>query len=157
MTGLDDLVRGFLSQKRIAVAGVSRNPREAANLIFRKLDGAGYHVVPVNPRTDDVEGRACYPDLAAIPNGVDGVVIATPPAAAEGLVEQCATLGIRWVWMHRSFGEGSVSPAAVERCRAHGIRVIAGACPMMFCQPVDFGHRCMRWLLGVTGGLPSSS
>lgn len=157
VTGLDELVQGFLSQKRIAVAGVSRNPREAANLIFRKLDGAGYDVVPVNPRADEVEGRPCYPDLTAIPNGVDGVVIATPPSAAQALVEQCATLGIRWVWMHRSFGEGSVSPAAVEWCRTHDIRVIAGACPMMFCTPVDFGHRCIRWLLGVTGGLPASS
>lgn len=155
--GLDNLVRGFLSQKRIAVVGVSRNPREAANVIFRKLEGAKYDVVPVNPRADQAEGRPCYPDLAAVPEGVDAVVIATPPAAAQTLVEQCAGLGIRWVWMHRSFGQGSVSEAAVEWCRAHDINVIAGACPMMFCEPVDIGHRCMRWLLGVTGGLPKPS
>jgi len=155
VTGLDELVRGFLSQKRIVVAGVSRNSREAANVIFRKLDGAGYDVVPVNPRTDQAEGRPCYPDLAAVPDKVDAVVIATPPSAADTLVAQCADLGIRWVWMHRSFGQGSVSQTAVDWCRAHDIHVIAGGCPMMFCKPVDVPHRCMKWLLGVTGGLPT--
>jgi hypothetical protein len=57
--------------------------------------------------------------------------------------------------MHRSFGTGSVSEEAVNLCREKGIEVIPGACPMMFCEPVDFGHRCMRWLLKVTGGLPA--
>jgi hypothetical protein len=33
--------------------------------------------------------------------------------------------------------------------------VIAGACPMMFGEHVDFGHTCMRWILKLTGGLPA--
>lgn len=49
----------------------------------------------------------------------------------------------------------SVSPAAVEFCRAHDITVIAGACPMMFGSGVDFGHTCLRFYLKLTGGLPT--
>ena len=49
----------------------------------------------------------------------------------------------------------SVSPEAVEYCRQHGIQVIAGACPMMFGDGVDFAHLCMRWSLKLTGGLPA--
>jgi hypothetical protein len=48
----------------------------------------------------------------------------------------------------------SVSAEAVALCQQHGISLIAGACPMMYCAPVDFGHRCMRWMMGATGGLP---
>ena len=48
----------------------------------------------------------------------------------------------------------SVSEEAVRFCSEHSITVIAGACPMMFCQPVDFGHKCMRWMMRFTGGLP---
>ena len=33
--------------------------------------------------------------------------------------------------------------------------VIAGACPMMFGPGADFGHTCMRWVLKLTGGLPT--
>ena len=146
----------FLAQKRIAVAGVSRRSGEAGNLIYRKLRDTGHEVFATNPRTEEVEGDTCYPDLESIPGGVDAVVIATPPAASEEVVRQCSALGISRVWMHRSFGQGSVSEPAVDYCREHGISVVPGACPMMFCQPVDFGHKCMRWCLGLMGKLPES-
>jgi predicted CoA-binding protein len=39
----------FLGKRRIAVAGVSRDSRQPANAIYRKLKGAGYQVYAVNP------------------------------------------------------------------------------------------------------------
>jgi predicted CoA-binding protein len=155
MEQLEEAVEDFLSQSRIAVAGVSRNSMEASHQVFRKLQSAGRVVYPINPRTSEIAGEPCYPDLASLPHPVDALMIATPPAATKKLVNRCAELGISRVWMHRSFGTGSVSDDAVELCRQHGIRVIAGACPMMFCKPVDIPHRCLRWILKVTGGLPN--
>lgn len=155
MPTLKGKVDDFLAQKRIAVAGVSREPKgSAANLIYQKLKSAGYQVFPLNPHAETVEGEKCYPDLKSIPDGVNGVVIVTPPEAVEQIVRECAETGVSRVWMHRSFGAGSVSEEAVQYCAENNISVIAGACPMMFCQPVDFGHKCMRWILGVTGKLP---
>lgn len=145
----------FLAQKRLAVAGVSRNPKgSAANLIYHKLCEAGYEVFPINPNAEATAGARCYPNLKAISPPVDGVVIATRPEIAEQIVHECAAIGISRVWMHRSFGAGSLSEAAVRFCHEHHIAVIAGGCPMMFCSPVDFGHKCMRWILKATGGLP---
>ena len=157
MPRLEEAAKDFLSQRRIAVAGVSRSPNEAANLIFRKLRESGHDVYPINPKTTEAEGVACYPDLASLPVLVDALVIVTPPSAAKVLVDQCATLGIRRVWMHRSLGGGSVSDDAVDACRRQGIHVIPGACPMMFCKPVDLGHKCMRWISKLSGQLPGSS
>lgn len=154
MATLQEAVDDFLAQRRIAVAGVSRRGTDAANAVYRKLKAAGYETFPVNPNADTVEGDTCYHDVAAIPGGVDGVVIATKPEVAEQIVRDCARLGVRRVWMHRSFGAGSVSPEAERIGRDAGLTVIAGGCPMMFCQPVDFGHRCIRFVLGLTGGLP---
>jgi len=154
MSRLDALVKDFLAQKRIAVAGVSRDTNQAANTVYKKLRGAGYQVFALNPNAQEVEGDACYPDLKALPEKADGIVISTPPEAADQIVRQCAEVGISRVWLHRSFGEGSVSPTAVKFCEENNISVIAGGCPMMFCKPVDFGHTCMRWALRLTGGLP---
>jgi predicted CoA-binding protein len=134
---------------------VSRKPKgSAANLIYQKLKSAGYQMFPLNPHAEMVEGEKCYPDLKSIPERVDGVVIVTPPEAVEEIVRECVESGVSRVWMHRSFGPGSVSEKAVQYCKQNNISVIAGACPMMFCQPVDFGHKCMRWILSVTGKLP---
>ena len=149
----------FLAQKRIAVAGVSReNSRHpVGNLIYHRLKKTGHDVFPVNPHLETFDGNTCYPDLRSIPGGVDGVVIVTRPETTERIVRDCSDAGVARVWMHQSMGRkaSSVSPAAVEYCRQHDISVIAGACPMMYGDGVDFGHRCMRWILGLTGGLPT--
>jgi predicted CoA-binding protein len=151
---LREAAREFLALKRIAVAGVSRTPNQAANGIYCKLRSSGCQVHAINPNAERVEGDPCYANLAAIPGGVDGLVIATRPAAAEELVRECARLGVRHVWMHRSLGQGSVSARAAAFCRENGISVIAGACPMMFAEPVDLAHKCMHVVLGWFGQLP---
>ena len=157
-TTLESRVHDFLAQKRIAVAGVSRNKSDhpAGNLIYHRLKTSGHDVFPVNPNMQTFEGDRCYPDLKSIPGGVDGVVIVTRPEVTEHIVHECSDAGVRRVWMHQSMGKGtSVSRAAVEYCRQHDIRVIAGACPMMYGASADFGHTCMRWILRLTGGLPA--
>ncbi len=159
MDTLKTKVDNFLAQKRIAVAGVShetsRHP--VANLIYRRLKTTGHDVFPVNPNLETFEGDACFPGVGSIPGGVDGVVIITRPGATEQIVRDCAEAGVARVWMHQSTArsETSVSPAAVQYCKEHGISVIAGACPMMYGPGADFGHTCMRWILGLTGGLPT--
>ncbi len=154
MATLNELVEDFLAQKRIAVAGVSRSGEGTANLIYRKLRDSGYQVFALNPHATEIEGDTCYPNLIAIPGGVAGVVVATTPEVTLTIAQECVDLGISRIWMHRSFGPGSVSEEAVALCRRHNMQVIDGACPMMFCQPVDMAHACMRWVLRVTGGLP---
>jgi uncharacterized protein len=157
-TPLDVKANHFLALKRIAVAGVSRDNSHhpAANLIYRRLKKTGHEVFPVNPQMQTFEGDRCYPNLQAIPGGVDGVVIVTRPEITERIVHDCGDAGVRRVWMHQSMGKGSsVSKEAVEYCRQRDISVIAGVCPMMYGPGADFGHTCMRWILRLTGGLPT--
>jgi predicted CoA-binding protein len=101
-------VSEFLAGRRLGVTGVSRDRRHFANAIYRKLLASGHEVFPVNPRASEVEGVRCYSDVSAIDGPLDGVVIASPPAASLALVRQCADRGVRRVWFHRSFGDGSV-------------------------------------------------
>ena len=157
-TPLETKVQDFLAQKRIAVVGVSRDNSQhpTGNLIYHRLKSAGHDLFPVNPHMQTFEGDRCYPNLQAIPGGVDGAVIVTRPEITERVVHDCSDAGVRRVWMHQSIAKGSsVSRRAVEYCGQHDISVIAGACPMMFGTGVDFGHTCMRWLLKLTGGLPT--
>ena len=155
MTTLAAKAELFLTQPRIAVAGVSRKRQDAANLIYRRLKARGYQAFPVNPHTAVVEGDPCYPSLAAIPGGVSAVVIVTRPRLTEEIVRQCTEAGVRHVWMHRSMvhGGSSVSDEAATFCQAHGVAVISGGCPLMFGRTSDFGHRCMRWIMRASGRL----
>lgn len=154
MASLPEPVAEFLRCRRIAVAGVSRSHDQAANAVFQKLRSSGYEVFPVNPNATEVEGVKCYPDLGAVPGPLDGVVIATAPAVSLEVVRQCRANGVRRVWLHRSFGRGSVSDEAVRACQEAGIACLVGGCPLMYCQPVDLGHRCIHWWLKRKGRVP---
>jgi uncharacterized protein len=147
-------VTTFLRGRRFAVAGVSRQPNQAANAVFRKLRDAGYEVFPTNPQASEVEGAKCYSHVGSVPGQLDGVVIATAPDVSVQIVRECSAHGVRRVWFHRSFGNGSVSEEAVRECDTRGIDCVVGGCPLMFCDPVDFGHKCMRWWLQRQGRVP---
>jgi hypothetical protein len=154
MVNVPESIAEFLRGRRIAVAGVSRESGQAANAVYRKLRDAAYEVFPVNPNASEVEGVRCYPDLGSIPGPIDGVVVATHPEVSLEVVHQCSQRGVPRVWFHRSFGQGSVSEVAIRECAARGVQCIVGGCPLMYCEPVDLGHRCMRWWLRRQGRLP---
>ena len=155
MSKLKEMAEDFLNQQRIAVVGVSRSETGTANAIYRKLRETGHTVFAVNPNSGSIDGEPFYPNLQAVPEPVHGVFTLTTPEVTEEVVLQCIEAKIPRVWMHRSFGN-SVSEKAVQMCRDNGIKVIPGACPMMFAEPVDFGHKCIKWWMGVTGKLPKN-
>ena len=155
MAPIKDAAAEFLSKKRVAVTGVSRNPQpHAGNTVYRRLRDRGYQVFAVNPNTDEVEGDRAYHSLASIPGGVDAVVIGTRPEIADETMRECVELGIKHVWMHRGPGAGSVSQSAAAFGRGHGVRVIDGGCPCMFGPTADFGHRAMRLVFTLAGNVP---
>ena len=154
MSTLREAAEEFLAQKRIAVAGVSRDTRQPANLIYRRLRDSGHEVYAVNPNAADAEGDPCFASVRELPVAVDGVVIVTTPEAAGGVARDCVAAGVPRVWFHRGLGPGSVSPEAIAYCSEHGVGVIPGGCPNMFGACSDPGHRCMRALLQLTGKVP---
>ena len=155
MTKIKEAASEFRANKRVAVTGVSRTPKShGGNIVYQRLRERGYEVFAVNPNADEVEGDPCYLDLKSIPDGVEAVVIGTRPEIAEETMRECADLGIRFVWMHRAFGGGSVSDRATEYGRQHGITVIDGGCPLMFEPTSDPGHKVLRALCTMTGKVP---
>jgi predicted CoA-binding protein len=145
----------FLAHRRIAVTGVSRKPQShGSNIVYQRLRQRGYEVFAVNPNAAEVEGDPCYPDIGSIPGGVEAVVIGTRPEIAGETMRECAHLGIEHVWMHRSFGKGSVSDAAADFGRSQGITVIDGGCPLMFDPTADAAHKVMRFVFTMTGKVP---
>ena len=148
MQSIKEAASAFLANKRVAVTGVSRTPKtHGSNTVYRRLRDRGYEVFAVNPNAAEVEGDPCYRDLKSIPGGVGAVVIGTRPERAEATVRECAELGIKHVWMHHGAGGTSVSAAATDYGRQHGITVIDGGCPCMFGPTADFGHKIMRVVL----------
>jgi predicted CoA-binding protein len=155
VTTINQAAADFLDNKRIAVTGVSREPKgHGSNTVYQRLRSRGYDVFAVNPNADEVEGDTCYHDLKSIPDGVDAVVIGTRPEHADATMVECVELGINRVWMHRGPGPGSVSASAATYGGEHGINVIGGGCPLMFDPTADFAHKCMKAVFTLTRRVP---
>jgi uncharacterized protein len=156
MTKTREAADEFLALKRIAVTGVSAtNPgAHGSNVVFKRLVDRGYETFAINPNSPSVDDTPTYPNLAAVPGGVEGVVIGTAPERAVGTMQEAIDLGITHVWMHRSFGKGSVSDEATTLGRANGVTVIDGGCPLMYGDTSDGGHRFMCKLFTMTGKVP---
>ncbi len=156
MPTLKEASEKFLELQTIAVTGVSSTKKNPANYIIEKLRASGMDVYAINPKVKEIDGHICYGNLAAVPVKIDGVVIATPPSVTLEIVKACAELGIKNVWIHRSIDNGSYNAEAEQFCRENGINVIPSGCPMMFCKPVDFPHKCMKWALSLVRVLPQN-
>jgi len=143
-------VADFVSQRKLAVVGVSRKKMKFGNLAFRELKRKGYKLFPVHPHAEQLEGERCYASLAALPEPVDGVLVIVPPAQAEQVVREAAAARIRRVWLQ----QGAGSPAAIRFCEDNGISVVHGECILMFAEPAAWYHRAHRWVWGLLGKLP---
>ena len=144
----------FLKQKRLALVGVSHNAGDFTRAVFHEFVRRGYDTVPVNPNAAEIEGQRCFARVQDITPPVDGVLVMTPSKAAEFVVMDCASAGVKRVWLYRAGGKGAVSKASIQYCKANGIHVIPGYCPFMFWPDAAFVHRFHRGLLKIFGGMP---
>jgi predicted CoA-binding protein len=163
MAKIDELVKDFLAQKKIAVVGVSDKRETGCNMAYKKFKAGGYQVYAVNPHITEFEGDPCYPDLKSLPEKPEAVFLLTNPKVTDQVVQQCVDLGVMHVWMHcmmgtkpgMGAGTSSVSAEAVRMCRENGIAVIPGTCPNQFLKP-DFFHGMMRGMWRTFGFLSVS-
>jgi len=149
-------IDAFLAHHRIAVVGVSRDPKHFSRYVFDELCTRGYDAVPVNPQAQDLAGHPCFASVPMIKPPVEAALLMTPPGETEKVVQDCANAGIREVWMHQGAGQGSVSQAAIAFCREHGMKVVEGHCPFMFLSHTQFVHRAHGFLLRVMGRYPAA-
>jgi len=143
------VVEDFISQKSLAVVGVSRRGQKFGNMAYRELKAKGYKLYPIHPSAETLEGDRAYADLESLPEKVGGVLVVIPPAQTEKVVREAAAAGVRRVWMQ----QGSESAAAVQFCKENGIAEVHGECILMFAGKSAF-HKPHRWVWRLLGKLP---
>jgi uncharacterized protein len=149
-----ETIEDFLTQKRIVMAGISRDPASFSVKLFDELCRRGYDMVPVNPNAVEMQGRRCFARVQDVPPPVGAALLMTSPQTTEAIVRDCAQAGIRRIWMYRAAGKGSVSAKAVAFCRERGIRVVPGQCPFMFLPDNGGFHRLHGVIRKITGRYP---
>ncbi len=143
-------IQGFVAEKTLAVAGLSRDEKSFSAAAFKELRTKGYKLYPVNPNASTILGEKCYPSVSALPGKVGGVLVFTSPAHTEKVVREAAAAGIRRIWIQ----QGAQSEAAVRFCADNKLPAVTKQCIMMFVEPVSSIHAFHRWVKKLFGGMP---
>ncbi|MBI5067399.1 MAG: CoA-binding protein [Deltaproteobacteria bacterium] len=148
-----DRARAFLELNRIALVGVSRDPRDFSRVVLRELLQRGLDPVPVNPTLAEAEGRRCWARIGEIAPPVKGALLLTPPAQSAEVVRACLEAGVRELWLHRGAGAGAATPEALRVAREAGVEPVTDLCPFMALEGAGWLHRAHALFRGA-GRMP---
>jgi predicted CoA-binding protein len=144
----------FLAVKRLAIVGLSRNPKDFTRTIARELARRGYQVVPVTPGAAGalLDGAAAVARLQDVQPPVEAALLLTAPAQTDAVLRDCVEAGVKRVWLHRGGGAGAASPGALAFCAEHGLDVVHDLCPFMALPGAGLPHRLHGWVRTAFGG-----
>ncbi len=153
MNSLTD-IRNFLAQKRIAMVGVSRNPKDFSHKLLDEFVSCGYDIVPVNPNTSQINGLPSFARLEEVTPTPDAVLLMTSQEVTEEILRTWKS-GIRRVWIYGTNGKSKVSSIATSQLQSMGVTVIHGECPFMFLNNSAGIHRFHGFLRKMFRSYPS--
>jgi uncharacterized protein len=108
----------------IAMVGASSNPDKSSHGIMRKLQQAGYRVIPVNPKETEILGERSYASLLDVPERIDIVDVFRRAEDTPGIADEAVTIGAKALWLQ----QGIVNEDAAERAKKGGLTVVMDAC-----------------------------
>lgn len=137
-------IENFFGSSRIAIIGLSRNPKSYSRTVLRELQKRDYTVIGINPNPPDIEGISCFASLHDINDPVATALILLPPAQSDPALQSCLDANVRTVWNRGAEGKRSVSDNLIGTCDQQGVRLIDGYCPLMFMEHPGFPHNLHR-------------
>ncbi len=149
-----DAAARFLAVRRLAIVGLSRQPKDFSRAVARELLGRGYEIVPVNPGAAGahIEGVRALARLQDVRPPVEAALLLTSPGQTDAVLSDCVAAGVTRVWLHRGGGHGAASPGALAFCAAHGLDVVHDLCPFMALPGAGLPHRLHGFLRTRLGG-----
>ena len=121
--------QSFWTYQSYAVVGHSAK-KNFPGITYRGLKQRGKTIFPVDPSIDQVDGDKTYPDLAALPEKVEAVILELPKEETRDWIEKAAAAGITNVWIHMNCD----TPEAIALAREKGIKLFYGTCAVMYLQ-----------------------
>jgi len=129
-------LQSFFNPQSVAIVGASRQKGKVGYEILVNMVNSGYEgrIFPVNRSADTIEGLKCYPDLEAIGETPELVIVIVPAKFVLDVMEQCVKVGTKAVIIitagFKEVGaEGKKLEEEVVRVARRGqIRVIGPNC-----------------------------
>ena len=118
-------IRDLLTEAQtVAMVGASSRDNRPSYGIFRKLQAAGYRVIPVNPHEKEVLGEKAYATLDEVPVPIDIVDVFRRSDDTPPIADDAVRVGAKTLWLQL----GISSEDAAQRAKAGGLTVVMDLC-----------------------------
>ena len=144
-----ELIQNFLAPKKMAIAGVSRDPKKFGYTVYEELSKKDYELYPINPNADTINGNKCYKDVSSLPSHVKHLLILTPKSQTDETLKEAISKGITHIWVQQM----SETENTIKIAEEYDIEPIMKKCIFMFAEPVAGFHNFHRTLLKIFGML----
>ncbi len=120
----DEEIKDVFTLKKIAVVGMSRYPIKAAHFVPKYLSEQGFDITPVNPTTNEILGKKCYPGVSSIQHAIDVIDIFRPSEQVLSVIQDAIKKKPKVIWLQ----EGIHNVEAEKLAMKEGIIVIFNRC-----------------------------
>ncbi len=120
----DEQIRVILSLKKVAVVGMSKDPKKAAHYVPKYLHESGYDIIPVNPTAKTILDKKCYNDISEIDTQIDIVDVFRPSEDVLPIVKNAIKTRPKVIWLQ----QGIHNISAEELARKAGIKIVFNRC-----------------------------
>lgn len=104
----------------VAIVGASNDRHKFGNKALRAFQAEGYHVIPINPHEESVEGLKAYASVLDVPGPIDMATVYVQPEVGAALLEQFERKQIPEIWIN----PGAEDDVLIEEARRRGLNVI---------------------------------
>ena len=120
----DQEIKDIFTLKKIAVIGMSRHSIKAAHFVPKYLSEQGFDITPINPTTNEILGKKCYPDISSIQHAIDVIDIFRPSEQVLSVIQDAIKKKPKVIWLQ----EGIHNAEAEKLAMKEGIIVIFNRC-----------------------------
>jgi len=120
----DEEIKQVFSLKKIAVIGMSKHSAKAAHFVPKYLSEQGFDITPINPTTNEILGKKCYPDISSIHHAIDVIDIFRPSEQVLSVIQDAIKKKPKVIWLQ----EGIHNEEAENLAREHGIDIVFNRC-----------------------------
>ncbi|MCX6282498.1 MAG: CoA-binding protein [Bacteroidetes bacterium] len=143
-------IESFLAGRKLAIAGVSRDPKKFGHTVYLDLKKKGFELYPVNPVADFIEGTPFFHSVSALPIDVKHLLLVTPKSKTLEVLKEAIAKGIDNIWIQQM----SETREALDYLNDKQVSLVAKQCILMWTEPVSSIHKFHRNIKRFFGALP---
>jgi len=98
---MSDIKEILSKYKKIAMVGVSTDPKKASTIVMRYMKKYGFKVYPVNPRAkgQKILGEEVFEKITDIKDTIDIVDVFRPSKEVPAIAEDVVKIGAKVLWL----------------------------------------------------------